>query len=132
MSEAVQPHANAIDADAVDALESLDRTWRTQIAGIYYETKPVNPIAADIYERVQGRVEDIRERMKKAEVTDTLSDATILGVLVFLQRVAFGVNNGRPKCKAFLVFLQQFYVDMKKEEEESDAALGPDEPLVIL
>lgn len=132
MSEAVLSHANAIDADAVDALESLARTFRTLNAGIYYETKPVNPIAADMFEAVKARVEDIRERMREAGGAQSLSDAVVLGVLVFLQRVAFGLKNGRSRCKAFLVFLSQFYVDMKKDAEES-AVLAPDDlPRVVL
>jgi hypothetical protein len=133
MSEAVQSYPNAIDADAVDALDSLARTWRTLLSGIYYETRPVNPIAADIFEAVKARVGELQERVKAAEGTQRLPDAVVLGVLVFLQRVAFGINNGRPKCKAFLVFLAQFYVDMKKEEAEDDGAIASgDEPLVIL
>jgi hypothetical protein len=123
ISEAARPHANAIDADAVTALESLATTWRSRVAGIYYETKPVNPIAANIFEGFEARVAEIRERMKKADTDQSLPDQTVLGVLVFLQRVAFGLNNGRSKCKAFLVFLLQFYVDMKKEEEEDAAGV---------
>jgi len=133
VSEAVQAFPNAIDTDAVEALDSLAKTWRTLVAGIYYETKPVNPIAAEMYDAVQARVEELRARIKDAEVAQSLPDAVVLGVLVFLQRVAFGMNNGRPKCKAFLVFLEQFYVDMKKEEEEDETGLASgDEPLVIL
>lgn len=136
MSEAARSHTSAIDADAVTALESLATTWRSQVAGIYYETKPVNPIAADMFEGLQARVAEIRERMKKADSDQSLPDQTVLGVLVFLQRVAFGLNNGRSKCKAFLVFLLQFYVDMKHEQEEDTAALvsdiSDDGPRVIL
>jgi hypothetical protein len=39
--------------------------------------------------------------------------------------VAFGLNNGRSRCKAFLVFLSQFYVDMQPGEEEAMAADAP-------
>jgi len=131
MSESVRPHRNANDADAVDALESLVTSFRTLNAGIYYETKPVNPIAADIFEAVQARVEDLRKRMKEAGATQSLPDAAVLGILVFLQRVAFGLNNGRSKCKAFLVFLSQFYVDMK-DEEEAAAMASDDAPRVVL
>jgi len=128
MFEAVRRHASATDADATDALDSLARTWRTLLAGIYYETRPVNPVAADMFEAVKARVEDIGARLKKADAAQSLPDAVVLGVLAFLQRVAFGTNNGRSRCKAFLVFLSQFYVDLKKDDEEAIA----DEPLVIL
>jgi hypothetical protein len=132
LSESVREHSNAIDADAVEALDGLAKTWRTLIAGIYYEGKPVNPIAADMFESVKTRVDDIKRRMTEADATQSLPDSTVLGVITFLQRVAFGMNNGRPKCKAFLVFLGQFYVDMKKEEAEEAESLAPDEPLIIL
>jgi hypothetical protein len=133
MSEAAQAIPGVTDADAVEALESLAKTWRTLISGIYYETKPVNPFALEIFDAVKVRVEELRARMKDVEATQSLPEAVVLGVLVFLQRVAFGMNNGRPKCKAFLVFLAQFYVDMKKEEEEDAGTLASgDDPLVIL
>lgn len=131
MSEAVRPYPGATDADAVDALDCLAKTWRTLIAGIYYETKPVNPVALDMFDGVKARVEDIRSRMKEADPAESLPDSLVLGVLVFLQRVAFGLNNGRARCKAFLVFLAQFYVDMKEEEEAEDRA-SDNEPRIIL
>ena len=128
MFKAVKSHANAIDADAVDALDSLAKTRRTLVAGIYYETKPVNPIAGDMFDGVTACVEDIRKRMQAADAAQSLPDSTVLGVLVFLQRVAFGMNNGRAKCKTFLVFLSQFYVDTEKDLEDATA----EEPRVVL
>ena len=129
--EAARPHANALDTDAVDALNSLAATWRTPASGLVYEPTPVNPIAADMYEAVKARIEDIQKRIQAADAAKPLPDSTVLGVLVFLQRVAFGLNNGRAKCKAFLVFLSQFYVDMKNEGDDSETA-PDDEPRVIL
>jgi hypothetical protein len=46
--------------------------------------------------------------------------------------VAFGLNNGRSKCKAFLVFLAQFYVDTSKDEEETSDLVADDAPRVVL
>lgn len=132
MFEAVRPHVSATDADAVDALDSLARTWRTLVAGIYYETKPVNPVALDMFDAVKARVENLRTRMKDAGTTESLPDSVVLGVLVFLQRVAFGLNNGRSKCKAFLVFLSQFYVDTSKDEDETADLISDDAPRVVL
>ena len=129
MSEAIRNYPSATDADAVDALDKLVSTWQTQVSGVYYETRPVNPVALEIFDAVKARVDDMRARIKDAEITQDLPDNVVLGVLVFLQRVAFGLNNGRSKCKAFLVFLSQFYVDMKKAEEEEAEA---EEPKIIL
>lgn len=129
--EGVRPHANAVDADAVDALDALAKTWQTLVSGIYYETKPVNPIAADMYDKAKARLEDIGARIKEADAASPLQDSVALGVLTFLQRVAFGLDNGRGRCKAFLVFLSQFYVDMK-EDADKDAEAGADAPLIVL
>ncbi len=132
MFEAVRPYPAATDADAAEALDALARTWRTLVAGIYYETKPVNPVALDMFDAVKARVENLRTRMKEAGSTQSLPDAVLLGVLVFLQRVAFGLNNGRSKCKAFLVFLSQFYVDTAKDEAEASELDADDAPRVVL
>jgi len=132
MFEAVRPYPGATDADAAEALDSLAGTWRTLVTGIYYETKPVNPVAMDMFDGVKARVENLRTRMKDAGTTQSLPDAVVLGVLVFLRRVAFGLNNGRSKCKAFLVFLSQFYADTSKDEEEAADVALDDAPRVIL
>jgi hypothetical protein len=128
LSEAVQRFPDATDADAVDALEHLSKTWRAMHSGLVYESAPVNPIAISMFDAVGKRVDELRERIREAGSAQTLPDKAVLGVIVFLQRVAFGLNNGRRRCKAFLVFLSQFYVDMKKEEAEAEA----EEPRVIL
>jgi hypothetical protein len=128
MFEALRPHPHALDADAVDGLNALVNTWRARTSGLIVETRPVNPIAADVFDSVQARVEDIGKSIAEAEAGKKLPDSVVVGVLVFLQRVAFGLNNGRAKCKAFLVFLSQFYVDLKRDEAEAAA----EEPRVIL
>jgi hypothetical protein len=128
MSEGVRRFPQATDADAVDALEHLSKTWRAMDSGLVYESAPVNPIAIAMFDAVRKRVDELRERIREADAGATLPDKTILGVIVFLQRVAFGLNNERSRCKAFLVFLSQFYVDMKREEAEAAA----EEPKVIL
>jgi hypothetical protein len=129
MFEPVRDDVKVTDADAVDALDALTKTWRTLNSGIYYETKPVNPVALEIYDAAKDRVEDLRRRAKEAEASTSLPDNLVLGVLTFFQRVAFGLNNGRTRCKTFLEFLSQSYIDMVEEEEMAEAA---EEPRVIL
>jgi len=131
MCEAFRPHTNALDTDAVAALDALAETGKARAAGVVYEAKPVNPIAADMFEAVEARIADVRRRMEEADGKYSLPDPIVEGVVLFLQRVAFGLNNGRPKCKAFLVFLSQFYVNVKDAEAEAEEA-GGDEPLVVL
>ena len=37
--------ADAVDNDVREALEALIRTYRTLQSGVYYETRPSNPLA---------------------------------------------------------------------------------------
>ena len=41
---------NAIDNDVKEALDGLVRTYRTLGSGLYYESRPVNPIAAAMFD----------------------------------------------------------------------------------
>ncbi len=129
MCEGFRPHANALDTDAMQALESVAKSWQAQTSGIIYEPAVVNPIAVDMYTAVKARIEDITKRILEADPSKPLPEHVVPGVVTFLQRVGFGLNNGRPRCKAFLVFLSQFYVDMKQAEAEE---ASDDEPTVIL
>ena len=87
------------------ALDSLVRTYRTRESGLYYETRPPNLIAAAILDRIQKGIEDFRQALAKRAGMETLRDADILGVLVFLESVEYQVNNGRKRGRAFLDML---------------------------
>ena len=84
---------HAYDSDLNEAIEALIKTYRTLIAGVYYQALPDNKVAASIFRRV-------RERMAESR------DAEVLGVLVFLQFMALENNNGRPKCRRFIDMLR--------------------------
>ena len=96
------------DWDARDALESLIRTYRTLQSGLYYESKPVNPRAGQLFVAVQKCVADIRHTEANARGMATLRDAAVLGILVFLERLERAHNNGKPRCRVFLASLSQF------------------------
>lgn len=102
----------AIDFDAREALESLIRTYRTLESGLIYETRPDNPYAAAILERLRETVEEFRkavvEHASTLALPQNLRDADILGSLVFLQRLEYQYNNGRPKGRAFRDFLASY------------------------
>src|SRR5262245_14282333 len=85
----------AVDNDIREALAALIRTQRTLDSGLYYETRPENPIAAELCRRIQAVVAEFRrEEAEKLHVTKT-RDADVLGVLAFLQRLEIDRNNGR-------------------------------------
>ncbi len=84
---------HAYDSDVKEAIEALIMTYRTLIAGVFYEALPNNSVAASIFRRVRERVEDKR-------------DAEVLGVLVFLQRMALDEDNERVKSRRFMDVLR--------------------------
>jgi hypothetical protein len=118
------------DWDVREALDALVKTYRTLQAGLYYETLPTNVFAAAIATHVQTKMAEIRQREIEAGGVPTIRDATILGVVAFLQRLEYSHNNGRKRSRAFLDFLRGFY-NPTGEYAEADA-LEPDEPRIIL
>jgi hypothetical protein len=117
------------DYDVRDGLEALIRTMRTMQSGIYYETVSENRFGAAIAAHVREKIEDLKKREMEATGVSTIRDATLLGVLAFLQRLEYSRNNGRKRSRAFLDFLRGFYVP---SQETNVTSAQPDEPRVIL
>ena len=99
-------HGEIVDSDVRESLDSLVRTYKTLQSGLYYEWRPDNPFAGRVYSETQETIKDIRERLAEH---GGLRDADLLGVLAFLQRVGIQNDNGRPKGRAFIDFLRQFF-----------------------
>jgi hypothetical protein len=95
-------HEKAVDLDAREAIESLVRTYRTLQSGLIYETRPQNPYAAGIQERLVRSIEELGKSL-------TLRDADVLATLVFLQRIEIQHNNGRRRGRAFFDFLRKYF-----------------------
>ena len=96
----------AVDSDAREALEAVIKTYRTRESGLIYESRPQNPYAAAIVEAVQKSVEELHKRIAQETGMHSLRDSEVLGILVFLQRLALQHNNGRTRGRAFYGFLQ--------------------------
>jgi len=97
--------ADAVDFDAREALDAQIRTYRTRESGLIYETRPANPYAAGVQQSMQNAIEELRQGLAQQQGMHTLRDASVLGVLVFLQRLEMQYNNGRRRGKAFRDFL---------------------------
>jgi hypothetical protein len=111
LTRAASETPEVVDFDMREALDALIRTYRTLQSGVYYESRPNNPLAAHICDVVQAGIAEFRR-----EETETLGmtktrDADILGLLVFLQRFELDQNNGRRKGRAFLDALRRIYAD---------------------
>lgn len=120
----------ATDWDLREALEALVSTYRTLQSGLYYEAVPTNVYAARIAASVRERLAEIKKREIEATGITTIRDATILGVLAFLQRLEYSNNNGRKRSRAFLDFLRAFYLPSREAREAS--VLEPDQQRIIL
>jgi hypothetical protein len=106
--EAALATAGAVDSDVRDALDSLARTYRTLQSGLYYESRPANLVAAAIQQKLQDAIDKLRKELQEKGATP-VRDADVLGVLVFLQRVALHRNNGRPRGRAFIHYLHDYF-----------------------
>lgn len=100
--------SGAVDSDVRDALDSLVRTYRTLQSGLYYETRPANLMGAAIHQKLQEAIEKLRKELQEKGSTP-VRDADILGVLAFLERVEFARNNGRPRGRAFIDYLNAYF-----------------------
>jgi len=110
--------AGAVDSDVREALESLIRTYRTLESGLYYESLPDNLLAAAIHQKVQEAVQELRKELSEKGST-SVRDAEILGVLVFLQRVALAQSNGRPRGRAFIDYLRGYFPQQQRNAQNS-------------
>lgn len=96
----------AVDYDVREALDAMVRSYRTRDSGLYYETKPSNLVAASVQRRVGESLEEFRRALAEHQGLTTVRDADVLGMLAFLERVEYQVNNGRKRGRAFLDFLR--------------------------
>jgi hypothetical protein len=99
----------AVDSDVREALDGMIRTYRTLQSGVYYESRPNNPLAGAVYGAVQGALAEYRESEQKELGMTKTRDADVLGVLVFLQHLALYRDNGRRRGRAFLDALREFH-----------------------
>jgi hypothetical protein len=105
VAEAAMSTPGAVDYDIREALDALVRTYRTLESGLYYETKPANLVAAAIQEKTRQGLDVFRRETEKRAGITTVRDVDVLGMLAFLQRAEYQVNNGRKRGRAFLDFL---------------------------
>ncbi len=119
--EASLTTAGVVDSDVREALDALIRTYRTLQTGLYYETLPSNLLAAAIHQKIQEAIGQLRKDLSEKGST-SIRDVEILGMLVFLDRVAVHQDNGRPRGRAFIDYLRAVF-PMKSSGPESETSL---------
>jgi hypothetical protein len=113
----------AVDADVREALDALVRTYRTLQSGVYYETRPGNPLAAGVQATFQAAIQQFRQSETQRLGLSKMRDTDVLGVLVFLQRLELDRSNGRRRGRAFLDFLRHLYPSPPGEPERAPSPL---------
>lgn len=96
----------AADNDVREALAALIRTHRTLESGLYYETRPDNPIAAELSRRIQAAASEFRRAETERLGMSKTRDLDVMGLLTFLQRLEIDRNNGRKLGRRFIDFLR--------------------------
>lgn len=114
-----------VDFDAREALDCLIRTYRTLQSGVYYESRPNNPLAGAIYSAVQEAAEEFRKQEQQHLGMTRTRDADVLGMLVFLQHFELERNNGRKRGRAFLQALHDFYAEAQPPAPAGSALVLP-------
>jgi len=118
--EAALETPGAVDYDLREAFAALIRTQRTLESGLYYETRPDNPIAAELCRRIQAGIAEFRRAETERLMTTRTRDADVLLALVFLQRLEFDRNNGRKLGRAFIDLLHR-QLPAPQSESANDA-----------
>jgi hypothetical protein len=80
---------------------------------------------------VQEKLDDIIRRETEASGNTSIRSETVLGILVFMQRLEYSRNNGRKRSRAFIDFLHGFYLPSGESDEEPEI-VEPEEPRIIL
>ncbi|HEX4231865.1 MAG TPA: hypothetical protein VHZ07_24565 [Bryobacteraceae bacterium] len=107
--------SGAVDADVMQALESLIQTSRTMASGLIYETRSPNLIAAAIQTSFSKSLEGYRQTLTE-EGRSPVRDAEILGILVFLHNFGQRSQNGRPRGRMFIDLLRQMTPEAARVE----------------
>jgi hypothetical protein len=110
--------ASATDADALEALGALIKTYRTAESGLLYETRPVNTIAASVQRALAESLADYQKIRTERENLH-FRNAEILAVLVFLRRMGQQNQNGRPRGRMYLDLLKQMTPATASDERAS-------------
>jgi hypothetical protein len=110
------------DADLREAVDAIVQTFKTADSGLIYETRPANPFAASIQEKVNTQIEELKNQLGERGGV-ALRDKDLLGVMVFLARVAISLNNGKRKGRSFMAMLLERF-PAPKEKIAADGGGG--------
>jgi hypothetical protein len=112
-----------VDTDVREALAAMIKTQLTLDSGLIYESRPSNPYAGAIQQRLQAGIQQFRQEVAEQTGVNTIREKDVLGVLVFLQRIELMQNNDRSRSRAFLNFLHTNFSPPPQAEAESGPSI---------
>ena len=115
-----------VDNDIREALDALIRTHRTLESGVYYETRPNNPLAGAICAHMQQAAAEFRNSERQRTGIQHTREVDVLGILVFLEQMEIIHNNGRARGRAFIDVLRgSFGRSMPQQPVEGSPLIVP-------
>jgi hypothetical protein len=109
----------ATDPDVLAALAALAESYKTLIAGIYYEKLPDVPVQREIHNALKALLDDLKQKQAAAGTLETLKDQDVFYLVVFLFRMGLVRSNGRPRSRRYIEFLRGQFPqaeELKREE----------------
>ena len=123
--EAARQTPGVVDSDVREALESMIKTQLTRESGLIYETRPNNPYAAAIQQRLRDWIEEYRDALAEETGVHSVGEHDVLLALVFLRRIEFLENNGRRRGRAFLDFLRRRFPESAGRQQPASPIVRP-------
>lgn len=117
------------DADVRDALEALIKSYRTRQSGLIYDSVSDNALAAAIQRYFNERLEHVHREMQERTGGSPVRDADVLGALVFWQRAAHQINNGRRRGRTFITLLIHRVSELRMQYDAQEKA--PEKSLIV-
>ncbi|MFN0101596.1 MAG: hypothetical protein ACKV2U_05830 [Bryobacteraceae bacterium] len=103
MNQALRAAPNATDRDAREAMEALIAAFREG-----KEVTPEGEVAAGIVVGFREKMGVFIKELQDREA-GPFADRVFLGVLVFMSRVAYGYDNGKPHSRAYVHYLRETF-----------------------
>jgi hypothetical protein len=101
-----------VDRDLREALASIVQTYHSLQSGLIYEAQSPNAVANRICRSLLTGIGDYRSAEHERLGMPHTKESEVFTTLLFLQRLELDRSNERPKGRAFIDFLREFFTGM--------------------
>ena len=115
----------AVDQDVREALDALVRTYKSLESGVYYQSMPQSPVGQAIVIQVEEMLRHFREEEAEQSGITRTRDVDVLGVLVFLLRLATDEDNSRKRGRRFMDFLLRHFEPAMAQAQQAPLIVQP-------